>query len=109
MTSFADWCKVISQKYNAPVTFIAYPASFDWTFVYWYFVHTGVTSPFGFSRVLDLKSVFAAKTGKPITKSTKRNMPKHLFSKLPHTHRADDDAIEQGILGINLLNWKPSA
>jgi hypothetical protein len=35
--------------------------------------------------------------------STKRNMPKRWFDKLPHTHRALDDAIEQGALFCNML------
>ncbi|MCI0348077.1 MAG: hypothetical protein L0Z53_01520 [Acidobacteriales bacterium] len=30
--------------------------------------------------------------------SVKRNMPKRWFDPLPHTHRALDDAIEQGAL-----------
>ncbi len=35
--------------------------------------------------------------------STKRNMPKAWFDALPHTHRALDDAIEQGALFCNML------
>lgn len=30
-------------------------------------------------------------------------MPKHWFDSLPHTHRALDDAIEQGALFCNML------
>jgi hypothetical protein len=30
-------------------------------------------------------------------------MPKHWFDKLPHTHVALDDAIEQGALFCNML------
>jgi hypothetical protein len=35
--------------------------------------------------------------------STKRNMPRRWFDKLPHTHLALDDAIEQGALFCNML------
>ena len=34
---------------------------------------------------------------------TKRSMPKHWFDRLPHTHVALDDAIEQGALFCNML------
>jgi hypothetical protein len=105
MSGFVTWVIEQEKHYKAPSVFMAYPASFDWTFVYWYMIRFGVESPFGFSRVLDLKTLFAAKSHKPIRKSIKRYMPKSLFPKLLHTHRADDDAIEQGVLGINLLQW----
>ena len=35
--------------------------------------------------------------------STKDNMPKHWFDKLPHSHVALDDAVEQGALFCNML------
>ena len=41
--------------------------------------------------------------GKDYRRSTKRNMPKRWFDDLPHTHRALDDAIEQGALFCNML------
>ncbi len=40
---------------------------------------------------------------KEYRQSTKRNMPKRWFDKLPHTHVALDDAIEQGALFCNIL------
>lgn len=106
MQEFADWVAEMKTKYGAAPVFMAYPLGFDWMFVYWYLVNFGVESPFGFSKAIDLKSTFSSKFGKPIKKSTKSNMPRSLMSKLPHTHRADDDAIEQGIMGINMLKWK---
>jgi hypothetical protein len=41
---------------------------------------------------------------KPYRETTKRNMPKHWFSKAPHTHVALDDAIEQGQLFCAMLS-----
>lgn len=32
-------------------------------------------------------------------------MPKHLFSTLPHTHNALDDAVEQALLFQNIMAW----
>ena len=40
---------------------------------------------------------------KDYRETTKRNMPKHWFDDLPHTHNALDDAIEQGALFCNML------
>ena len=103
MNSFASWVKSHEQKHDAPAIFMAYPLSFDWLFIYWYFIKFGVECPFGFSRAIDLKTLYAARTKRAITRSTKRYIPKKFFSKLPHTHKAVDDAIEQGIMGMNLL------
>lgn len=41
--------------------------------------------------------------------STKRNMPRGWFDKLPHTHVALDDAIEQGALFCNMLRANQAA
>lgn len=105
MQEFAEWVAEMKSVHGAAPVFMAYPLGFDWMFIYWYLVNFGVESPFGFSRAIDLKTTFSNKSGKPIRNSTKRNMPRHLMSKLPHTHRADDDAVEQGIMGINMLKW----
>jgi hypothetical protein len=35
--------------------------------------------------------------------TVKRNMPRSWFDDLPHTHKALDDAIEQGALFCNML------
>ncbi len=35
--------------------------------------------------------------------TSKRNMPKRWFDRLPHNHVALDDAIEQGALFCNIL------
>lgn len=109
MDDFADWVNDKREQFGARPVFTAYPASFDWTFVYWYFINHDIESPFGFSAVLDMKTVFSVKKGKGLTRSTKRNMPKHLFPDLPHTHRADDDALEQGIMAMNMLMWNPDS
>jgi len=103
MSEFNEFVNLWKNKLNARPVFMGYPAGFDWMFVYYYLMRFTGESPFGFSAVIDMKTYFSAKFGKPLVRSTKRNMPKRLFPDLPHTHRADDDAIEQGIMGMNML------
>jgi len=104
--SFADWVNSAKSRLSARPLFAAYPASFDWMFVYWYLQHFAVESPFGFSGVRDMKEMYATKANVPFSKANKRSMPKHLLkSDAPHTHHALDDAIGQGHFLMNLLEW----
>ena len=41
--------------------------------------------------------------GTDFRETTKKRMPKAWFDDLPHTHKALDDAIEQGALFCNIL------
>lgn len=92
------WLKALPGR---PV-FVAYPAGFDFLFVYWYLMRFVGESPFSHSA-LDVKTYAMAMLKKPYRESTKRNMPKRWFDPLPHTHVALDDAIEQGALFCNML------
>ncbi|RKS67688.1 hypothetical protein BZB76_6894, partial [Actinomadura pelletieri DSM 43383] len=97
--------KVASTAEASPVL-VAYPLGYDWMFLYWYWMRfTNTGSPFGHSRHLDLKSLYAAKANTMVTRSTKRQMPAELLSTRPHTHNALDDAIEQAELFHNLVRW----
>ncbi|WP_020559115.1 hypothetical protein [Thiofilum flexile] len=104
MPRYVRWLKSLPGR---PV-FVAYPAGFDFLFVYWYLMRFAGESPFSHSA-LDIKSFAMAMLGTDYRASTKRNMPKRWFDKLPHTHVALDDAIEQGALFCNMLqeNRKP--
>jgi 3' exoribonuclease, RNase T-like len=99
MKKYVSWLHELPWR---PV-FVAYPAGFDFTFIYWYLIRFAGESPFSHSA-LDIKTYAMAKLGKPYRESTKRNMPKKWFDALPHTHKALDDAIEQGALFCNMLN-----
>jgi hypothetical protein len=101
MKQYISWLKELPGK---PV-FVAYPAGFDFTFIYWYLIRFTGESPFSHSA-LDMKTYAMAKLRLPFRESTKRNMPKSWFDDLPHTHKALDDAIEQGALFCNMLNDK---
>ena len=82
--------------------FVAYPAGFDFLFVYWYLIRFTGESPFSFSA-LDVKTYAMALLRTEYRESVKRNMPKRWFDKLPHSHVALDDALEQGALFCNML------
>ena len=98
MARYVYWVKSLRGK---PV-FVAYPAGFDFLFVYWYLIKFVGESPFSHSA-LDVKSFAMALLKTDYRESTKRNMPKHWFDKVPHSHIALDDAIEQGALFCNML------
>jgi hypothetical protein len=98
MARYVAWIKGLTGK---PV-FVAYPAGFDFLFVYWYLISFVGESPFSHSA-LDMKSFAMAMLKLNYRDSTKRNMPKHWFDELPHSHIALDDAIEQGALFCNML------
>lgn len=98
MKKYLEWLKALPGK---PV-FVAYPVAFDFMFVYWYLLRFTGESPFSHSA-LDIKTLAMALLKKEYRASTKKNMPKHWFDKLPHTHKALDDAIEQGALFCNML------
>lgn len=95
---YVDWVKKLPGK---PV-FVGYPAGYDFSFMYFHMLKFAGESPFSFSA-LDIKSYAMATLKLPYRDSTKRNMPKKWFPKLPHTHVALDDAREQGLLFINML------
>jgi hypothetical protein len=98
MPRYLAWVKGLPGK---PV-FVAYPAGFDFMFVYWYLIRFAGESPFSFSA-LDMKTYAMALLGTEYREAVKRNMPKRWFDDLPHTHRALDDALEQGALFCNML------
>lgn len=103
MPAYVAWLKSLPGK---PV-FVAYPAAYDFMFVYWYMMRFAGESPFSHSA-LDIKSYAMAVLGTEYRQSTKRNMPKRWFDNLPHTHVALDDAIGQGALFCNILAERAS-
>jgi len=98
MVEYATWLDGLPGR---PV-FTAYPAGFDFTFVYWYLMRFTGRSPFSHSA-LDVKTYAMALLGLPYRESTKRNMPRSWFSPARHTHVALDDALEQGALFVAML------
>ena len=98
MPEYRAWLESLPGR---PV-FVAYPAGFDFTFIYWYLVRFAKKSPFSHSA-LDIKTFAMAALGKEYRASVKRGMPKRWLPERRHTHVALDDAIEQGELFCNML------
>jgi DNA polymerase III epsilon subunit-like protein len=98
LKDYLAWLKRLPHR---PV-FVGYPAAFDFMFVCWYLVRFTGENPFSHSA-LDTRTYAMVMLGRDYRDSVKRNMPRHWFDALPHTHRALDDAIEQGALFCNML------
>jgi hypothetical protein len=103
MREYRKWVEALP---GTPV-FVAYPAGFDFLFVYWYLVRFTGGSPFSFSA-LDMKSYACAKLGKAYRKSGKGDWPAAWRKPedggvVEHTHVALDDAIEQGFQFMAML------
>lgn len=105
MTETAEWVRHIAAG-RRPIL-VAYPLSFDWTFLYWYFVSFSKSgSPFNHSGCFDLKTAFAVKADVPIARAGRDQVSANLLPDRPHTHHALDDATEQAALFANLFEWK---
>lgn len=105
MSDAAEWVNDIAGQ-DKPVM-VAYPLSFDWTFLYWYFVrYSKHGSPFGHSRCFDIKTAFALKAGIPMSEAGLANVYPTLRPDTSHTHNALDDAIEQAAIFANVFEWK---
>lgn len=92
LPAFVEWVEGLPGVKTA----VCAPAGFDWTFMYWYMIKYHGRSPFSFS-CLDVKTyVYAIRKDLKYKESTKGRWPKRWFTDLPHTHKAIDDALEQG-------------
>jgi len=98
MRRYASWLKGLPDR----LVFVAYPAGFDFLFIYWYLIRFTGESPFSFSA-LDIKTYAMAVLKCDYRAAVKRCMPKRWFDDLPHTHQALDDALEQGAMFCNML------
>jgi hypothetical protein len=105
MTDACRWVKSIAGP--AKPVLVAYPLSFDWTWLYWYFIRFSKDgSPFDYSRCFDIKTALAVKAGIPISEAGRSGVHPSLSSKHQHTHHALDDAIEQAEIFANIFEWE---
>lgn len=105
MTETAQWVRRVATG-GRPIL-VAYPLSFDWTWLYWYFTRfSRVGSPFNHSGCYDLKTAYAVKSNKTIGNASREQLPKELRSSRPHTHHAMEDAIEQAEIFSKLFEWR---
>lgn len=102
-----DFVATICKQNDSRAIAVAYPLGFDWMWLYWYecAYGTGRKGPFGFSGCLDIKTMYQTKKKTLVMNSTKRQMPKKILSKRPHSHNALDDAIEQAEMFCNIWEW----
>jgi hypothetical protein len=102
MTDAARWVRSVAG--GARPVLVAFPLSFDWTWLYWYFVaFSRDGSPFNHSSCFDIKTAYAVKTRLPIARAGRASIAQALKSSRPHTHNALDDAIEQAEVFANVF------
>lgn len=104
MAEAAKWIRTIAGT-GRPVL-VAYPLSFDWSFLYWYFVKfLEEGSPFNHSQCFDIKTAYAVKAHIPIALAGRTKLTAGLRADYVHTHNALEDAIEQAHVFANLFEW----
>ena len=105
MTEAYRWVK--DNCADANPVLVAYPLSFDWSWLYWYFVRFSAEgSPFGYSRCFDIKTALSVKGRIPICRAGRARLDPSLGSNLAHTHHAIGDAIEQAEIFANIFEWE---
>jgi hypothetical protein len=105
MTEAAEWIREISG--NAKPILVAYPLSFDWSWLYWYFMRfCPEGSPFNHSQCFDIKTAFAVKANVPIAEAGRSKLLGVLRPDRKHTHHALEDAIEQAEIFANIFEWE---
>lgn len=98
MRRYLAWLQALPGR----LVLVAYPAAFDFPFVYWYLTQYAGANPFGYA-VIDVKTYAMAMLRKPYRACGKQSMPADWFDPIAHTHVALDDALEQGNLFCNML------
>lgn len=105
MDEYTLWLRGIFESHGKTV-FVGYPAGFDFTFIRWYLIYFTGDCPFGF-QALDMKSYAMAKLGTEFKETVKKRFPgEWKKTDQKHTHLGIDDAIEQGLMFINMLKSK---
>jgi hypothetical protein len=105
MARAGHWVEQMAGQ-GTPVV-VAYPLSFDWSWLYWYFIRFSPGgSPFNHSRCFDLKTAFAVKASVPIADAGRSRLLDSLRPHRLHTHHALDDAIEQAEIFANVFQWE---
>ncbi len=100
MERLENWIKDVSEQ-SRPV-FVAFNATFDWSFTHWYFIKFLGRDPFGISG-LDIKAYFMGARKSSWGDTVKKKISILYPSKTTHTHNALDDAKEQAEIFEQML------
>lgn len=100
MASLRDWIKNVCAD-RRPV-FVGFNASFDWSFVNWYFHVFLKENPFGIGGV-DIKAYYMGLAGSEWGDTTSSKLPSAFQSSRSQTHHALEDAQAQAEIFKKLL------
>jgi DNA polymerase III epsilon subunit-like protein len=100
MSSFQNWVQRVSGNQRA--VFVGFNASFDWSFVNWYFHVFLGENPFGIGA-LDIKSYYMGLSGCLWQETTSSRLPPNFQPSHRQSHNALDDAIAQAEIFKKLL------
>jgi DNA polymerase III epsilon subunit-like protein len=106
MSQFGQWVREVSGE-GSPV-FVGLNASFDWSFVNYYFVRFHGSNPFGFAA-LDIKSLYMGAQGCSWRETRSSDMKRRLNAGSSGTHDALEDALFQAeLFRLIRLEMQPS-
>ncbi len=100
MSSFQNWVHRVTDNQRA--VFVGFNASFDWSFVNWYFHVFLGKNPFGIGA-LDIKSYYMGLSGCLWQETTSSQLPLSFQPSHRQSHNALDDAIAQAEIFKKLL------
>jgi ribonuclease T len=103
VAEFDEWVMAVAGQ-SAPV-FVGFNASFDWSFVNWYFHKFLGRNPFG-TGALDIKAYYMGMTDCSWDRTRSSQILLEYKPSHPPTHNALGDAVGQGEMFAKLLTAK---